>query len=66
MSQATLETANAELLDLTEKVLKIANLQADTALKQAQTRFIPWQIWTAGLTAGAAMVGAAVALGHWL
>lgn len=66
MSQATLQSTNAELLDLTEKVLKIANLQADTALKQAQTKFVPWQIWTAGLTSGAAVVGAAVALGHWL
>lgn len=66
MSRATFDSANAQLLDLTEKVLKIANLQADTALKQAQTKFIPWQIWTAGLTAGAALATAAVALGHWL
>ena len=66
MSHADLDQTNAALLEMTEKVLKIANLQADTALKQAHTRFVPWQIWTAGLTSGAAVVGAAVALGHWL
>ena len=53
-------------LDLLEKVLKIANLQADTALKQTQDQYTPWQVAIGGFTAGAAVVGAAVALGHWL
>ncbi len=53
-------------LALSEKVLKIANLQADTALKLAQTKIIPWQAYVGGMTAGAAVVGAAIALGHWL
>jgi hypothetical protein len=75
MSQATFESAatNAEILKLTEKLLRLANLQADTALKQTdtilkqeQTRYLPWQVWTAGVAAGAALVGAAIALGHWL
>ena len=75
MSQATFESAatNAGILELTEKLLRLANLQADTALKQTdtilkqeQTRYLPWQVWTAGVAAGAALVGAAIALGHWL
>ena len=66
MSQATLDSTNAAILDLAEKLLKIANLQADTALKEQQARYLPWQVWTAGAAAGAAVTGAAIALGHWL
>ena len=72
MSQATAESVNMELLELSEKLLKMANLQADTALKEAglaltraQTRFLPWQIVSASMTAGAALMGAAVALARW-
>ncbi len=66
MSQATLDSTNAAILDLAEKLLKIANLQAGTALKEQQARYLPWQVWTAGAAAGVAVTGAAIALGHWL
>ena len=39
MSQTTMDSLNAEMLELLEKHLKLANLQVDTALKQEQTRF---------------------------
>jgi hypothetical protein len=54
-----------------ERIIKIENLNADTALKNAQVRLVPWQIATAAFTAGGAFVGAIVALvaiiahGHW-
>ena len=48
-------------LDLEEKILKIANLQADTMLKQVQTRTEPWKVATASLAAGAAAAAALLA-----
>ena len=65
MSDAAFDFRSAQL-DLAEKVLKLANLQADTALKETQDRLAPWQLVVSAFTAGAAAAGAAVALGHWL
>lgn len=66
MSDATFDISDTAAMDRWERIIKIENLQADTALKQAQAQVVPWQVWSAGLTAGAAVVGAAVAVGHWL
>lgn len=54
------------MMDRWERIIKIENLQADTALKQAQTKYVPWQIWGTGATAGGALVAALIAVGHWL
>lgn len=53
-------TGTAEL-DLVEKLLRIANLQADTALKSAQTRWEPWKVVVSALAAGGVVGGALVA-----
>ena len=66
MSQPTIDYNDPDAAERWERIMKVENLQADTLLKLSQTRFMPWQIWSSGLTAGAAVVGAAVALGHWL
>lgn len=56
------ETSTNRLdLDLVEKVLKIANLQADTSLKDTQRYFIPWQFFLAALTLAFAAGGGLVA-----
>ncbi|KXV33116.1 hypothetical protein AD940_14335 [Gluconobacter thailandicus] len=56
-------------LDLVEKVLKIANLQADSDLKNAQRSFLPWQFLVSALalafTAGAGLVAGLFALVRW-
>jgi hypothetical protein len=49
-------------LDTTEKLWKVINLQADTALKQAQTRYEPWKMIISAMAAGGALVGGTVAL----
>ena len=66
MSDATFDISDTAAMDRWERIIKIENLQADTALKQAQAQVVPWQVCSAGVTAGAAVVGAAVAVGHWL
>lgn len=48
-------------LELFEKVLKIANLSADTALKDTQRHFIPWQFFLGALTLAFAAGGGLVA-----
>ncbi len=53
-------------LELEEKILKIANLQADTTLKQIETRTEPWKVVVGGVAAGGALVGAAGAAGALL
>lgn len=56
-------------LDLAEKVLKMANLQADTALKDSQRAFLPWQFMVSALTlaftAGAGLAAGVFALMRW-
>ncbi|ACI50344.1 hypothetical protein Gdia_0550 [Gluconacetobacter diazotrophicus PA1 5] len=56
-------------LDLAEKVLKIANLHADSELKNAQRFFLPWQFLVSALalafTAGAGLTGGLFALIRW-
>ena len=47
-------------LDLAEKYLKIANLQADTALKETQNRFEPWKVVVSAMAAGGVVGGALV------
>ena len=63
---ATPEALEQSRLELEEKILKIANLQADTALKQIQTRPEPWKVAVGGIAAGGALVGAAGAAGALL
>ncbi|MBV1834973.1 hypothetical protein [Novacetimonas pomaceti] len=56
-------------LDLAEKVLKIANLQADSDLKNAQRAFLPWQFMLSALglafTADAGLAAGVFALMKW-
>lgn len=56
-------------LDLIEKILKIANLQADSDLKNTQRAFMPWQFLISALalafTAGAGLMGGLFALVRW-
>lgn len=64
------DTATHHLdLDLAEKVLKIANLHADSELKNAQRAFLPWQFLISALalafTAGAGLAGGIFALVRW-
>ena len=47
-------------LDLAEKYLKIANRQADTALKETQNRFEPWKLVVSAMAAGGVVGGAIV------
>ena len=55
---ATAESNRQALLDLEQKILKIASLHADTSLKEAETRFEPWNVVISALAAGGALVGA--------
>ncbi len=66
MSQARTDFNDPAAAERWERIIKIENLQADKALKLAQARYIPWQVWSAGATAGGAVVAALIALGHWL
>ena len=50
---------NAEL-NLAEKYLKIASLQADTALNEMQNRFEPWKLVVSAMAAGGVLGGAIV------
>lgn len=54
-------SANRIDLELVEKILKIANLQADTELKNKQSYYLPWQVivpaLAVGVTAGVAICG---------
>ena len=47
-------------LDWAEKYLKIANLQADAALKETQNRFDPWKLVVSAMAAGGVLGGAIV------
>ena len=58
MSETTTDRID---LDLAEKLLKLANLQADTALKDTQRHFLPWQFMVAALTLAFAAGGGLVA-----
>ncbi len=46
--------------DLAEKYLKIAILQADTALNETQNRFEPWKLVVSAMAAGGVLGGAIV------
>lgn len=48
--------------DFHEKMWKILNLQADTSLKLAQTRYEPWKVAISGMTAGGALVASTIAI----
>ncbi len=60
---ATPETLEQSRLELEEKILKIANLQADTTLKQIQSRFEPWKVIASAVGAAGVVFGAAAAVG---
>ena len=60
---ATQDGNTQAILDFQEKILKIANLEADTMLKQAQTRFEPWKVIISALIAAGALLGAGGAIG---
>ena len=45
-----------------EKMWKLFNLQADTALKMVQTRYEPWKVVISAMAAGGVLGGAFVAL----
>jgi hypothetical protein len=45
-----------------EKMWRLFNLQADTALKMAQTRYEPWKVVISAMAAGGVLGGAFVAL----
>ncbi len=53
-------------LELEEKILKIANVQADTTLKEAQPRFEPWNVVSSGVAAVGGLTGASGATGALL
>ena len=59
-------TAQDAYLELLEKSLKIANLQADATLKLAQSKVVIWQAVIPAAIAGAATAVAFMALGHYL
>lgn len=46
------ETTAIDQLELAEKLLKIANLHADTELKDTQRHFLPWQFAVSALAVG--------------
>lgn len=56
-------------LELAEKILKIANLHADTELKDTQRHFLPWQFAVSalavGITAGFGIAGGLFTLIKW-
>ena len=45
-----------------EKMWRLFNLQADTALKMVQTRHEPWKVVISAMAAGGVLGGAFVAL----
>jgi hypothetical protein len=45
-----------------EKMWRLFNLQADTALKMVQTRYEPWKVVIPAMAAGGVLGGAFVAL----
>jgi hypothetical protein len=45
-----------------EKMWKLFNLQADTALKMVQTRYEPWKVVISAMATGGVLGGAFVAL----
>ncbi len=47
-------------MELMEKYLKIANLQADTVLKETQNRLEPWKLVVSAMAAGGVLGGAIV------
>jgi hypothetical protein len=57
MSDATHEQQDAIL-----KAWKVLNIQADTILKLAQAKTEPWKMVLSGVTAGAALIAATIAL----
>ena len=57
----TREELDQARLDLEEKILKIANLHADTNLKEAQKHVEPWKVVISAFAAGGAVVGATAA-----
>ena len=66
MSYADLDQARLELM---EKLYRLANLQADTALKQAQEklnqaqeRYEPWKVVISAMAAGGAIAAGLLAL----
>ena len=63
---ATREQLDQSRLDLEEKILKIANLQADTALKQVQEKFEPWKFAASAVGAAGVFFGAAAAVGAFV
>lgn len=52
-------THSAEF-ETTEKLLKLINLDVDTALKRRQHEYAPYQLFIAALSVGAAFGGIAV------
>jgi hypothetical protein len=50
--------------DMLEKAWRLLNLQADTALKLAQTRTEVWKVAVSAMTAGAALFAAGAAYVH--
>ncbi len=65
MSEARIDVTDPAAAERWERIIKIENPQSDTALKLAQTHDMPWQVWSAGATAGRAIVAALIALGHF-
>jgi hypothetical protein len=48
-----------------EQMTKIVQAVMDAARKGQGMRFAPWQVACAGMTAGAALLAAGVAIGRW-
>ncbi len=63
---ATPETLEQSRWDLEEKILKIASLQADTTLKQIQSKFEPWEVIASAVGAAGVFFGAAAAVGAFV
>ena len=59
MSYADLDQQRFELM---EKLYRLANLQADTALKQARERYEPWTVVISAMAAGGAVAAGLLAL----
>ena len=59
MSYADLDQQRLELM---EKLYRLANLQADTALKQAQEKYEPWKVVISAMAAGGAVAAGLLAL----
>jgi hypothetical protein len=56
-----MSATNPTDLSQIEQALKISQMVADTARKQQEFRFAPWQLAFTGMTAGAAIFAAGVA-----